>query len=386
MKAVSARSASVARGSVLLDHVAVAVGDALDQERLHAQPLVRERGEGGRHLHRASPRPRRARSAGRAAARPRGRAGARTRCPSRCRPPAACARRGCCGSARPPRRSGIGPQKRAVVVLRRPHRAVPRVREAERRVDQDRGGRVAERLERGRVHDRLEGRAHLAHRLGGAVELAALEVVAADHRPHGAGAHVERQQRALHLRLLLELQPALRGGPRPRTARRCGTGAIGARAAARRPGSCAASRRCRRPAAARGSRRSAPRRSRGRRPATTPRTTSPSRERPVPLVEVQRLRQQAVRPEHARLGRHEAARAPVERAQPVAQRAHRGALRRRVERRVDAQAALVDALAAVLLLEVLAHLLEEVGAIEGGSRCRCRPSGSRLGGVRLLAA
>jgi hypothetical protein len=33
------------RAATLLDHVAVAVGDALDQERLHAQALVGEGGE-----------------------------------------------------------------------------------------------------------------------------------------------------------------------------------------------------------------------------------------------------------------------------------------------------------------------------------------------------
>ena len=51
MKAVSARIASLARGARLLDHVAVAVGDPLDEEGLHAQALVREGGVGVDHLH-----------------------------------------------------------------------------------------------------------------------------------------------------------------------------------------------------------------------------------------------------------------------------------------------------------------------------------------------
>src|SRR5439155_7396418 len=60
-----------------------------------------------------------------------------------------------------------------------------------------------------RVDERLEGRAGLALRLHGAVELAATEVVAADHRLHLAGVRVDRGQRALHLRLLIEREARL---------------------------------------------------------------------------------------------------------------------------------------------------------------------------------
>ena len=101
---------------------------------------------------------------------------------------------------------------------------------------------------------------------------------------------------------------------------------------------------------------------------------------------MERLRQQPVGPEDARLGLHEAARAAVDRTQPVAQRAHRGALRARVERRVDAQAALVDALAAVLALEVLADLLEEVRCDRGRIAVQVQAQRLRLRGVGLLAA
>ncbi len=96
-------------GPVLLDHVAVAVGDARDEHRLHAQALVGEGGVGRRHLQRAWPRPLPGRWAGRAAARRRGRACARTRCRSRCPRPGASSPRERCGSAPPPVAAGSAP-------------------------------------------------------------------------------------------------------------------------------------------------------------------------------------------------------------------------------------------------------------------------------------
>src|SRR5262249_58898604 len=55
-----------------------------------------------------------------------------------------------------------------------------------------------------RIDERLEGGADLAPCLCSAVELAAREVEAADHRPHLAGPIVDGQQRALDDRILLE--------------------------------------------------------------------------------------------------------------------------------------------------------------------------------------
>ena len=114
-------------------------------------------------------------------------------------------------------------------------------------------------------------------------------------------------------------------------------------------------------AAAPGSRRSGRRRSPRSEASTTPRTHVARGERPVPLVEVQRLGQNAPSVEERS---PRAARSPARGGRArAARRAARGRPARcmpGIERRVDPQAALVDALAAVLPLEVLAHLLEEV--------------------------
>ncbi len=60
----------------------------------------------------------------------------------------------------------------------------------------DRRRRVA-RFERGGVDERLERRAGLTVRLDGAVEMALVEVAAADHRAHVAGVRIERDERRL---------------------------------------------------------------------------------------------------------------------------------------------------------------------------------------------
>src|SRR5207245_1523338 len=52
---------------------------------------------------------------------------------------------------------------------------------------------------RRRVHERLERRARLADRLGGAVVLRVVEIAPADHGPDVAGVRVERDQRALEV-------------------------------------------------------------------------------------------------------------------------------------------------------------------------------------------
>ena len=217
MNAVSARSASRRPGRRLLDDVAVAVGDPLDEEGLHAQALVGEGGVGPDHLHER-------RLAGAEGDRQVGGqlAGEAelARVLDALLDPDRLQRlhRGDVPALLHRAAERDRAQVRPVVVLRRPDRLVPGVREAERGVDEDRGRGPAERLEGGRVDDRLEGRAHLAHGLRRAVELALLEVVAADHRPHRARPHVEGEERPLDLRLLLEpdlrLLPAVGLGER----------------------------------------------------------------------------------------------------------------------------------------------------------------------------
>ena len=68
--------------------------------------------------------------------------------------------------------------------------------EADRRIDDDRRGRVAV-VERRGIDERLERGTGLTKSLYGAVELASRVVVAADHGAHVAGVGVERQKRAL---------------------------------------------------------------------------------------------------------------------------------------------------------------------------------------------
>ena len=88
------------------------------------------------------------------------------------------------------------------VVLRPPDRAVA-VADFDRRIEHHRGRRVAV-VERRRIDDRLERRAGLAQRLGGAVELGLGVGEAADHGQHAAGARVHGDQRAFELGHLLE--------------------------------------------------------------------------------------------------------------------------------------------------------------------------------------
>ena len=70
----------------------------------------------------------------------------------------------------------------------------------------DDGGRGKAVLEGRRVDDRLEGGAGLAQGLDGAVELAFLKGVAADHGLDLAGLVVHGQERPVHLGLLLQGQ------------------------------------------------------------------------------------------------------------------------------------------------------------------------------------
>ena len=90
----------------------------------------------------------------------------------------------------------------AVIVLRRPDRAAGP--DGDRPVH-DHGGRRVAVVERGRIDDRLERRAGLAHRLRGAVELGLRIGEAADHRQHAAGMRVHRDEPAGDLRRLAQL-------------------------------------------------------------------------------------------------------------------------------------------------------------------------------------
>ena len=95
----------------------------------------------------------------------------------------------------------------AIVVARRVRRLAGAGVERRRLVDQDRRRREAA-IDRRGVEDRLDRRAHLAIRLRRAIELAAREAVAADHRQHLAGVVVDRDQRAFEQRRLLERAPS----------------------------------------------------------------------------------------------------------------------------------------------------------------------------------
>ena len=86
----------------------------------------------------------------------------------------------------------------ALEVLRRP-RAAAAQSHGERRVVEDVRQRAAV-LHRVGVDDRLERRSRLTHRLHRAIELAVVEVAAADERADGAGARIHRDERALQIR------------------------------------------------------------------------------------------------------------------------------------------------------------------------------------------
>ncbi len=101
---------------------------------------------------------------------------------------------------------------------------------------------------------------------------------------------------------------------------------------------------------------------------TTPRTTSPTANGQSHSSRWSGSGKQAVLQERRSSGFTKPRARGRARAAP-AQRLGGRALQRRVEGGVDAQAALVDALAAVLALEVLAHLLEEVGRDRAAGPC-----------------
>jgi hypothetical protein len=88
-----------------------------------------------------------------------------------------------------------------VVVLRRVRRVAGRP--ARGSVHENRHGRVAA-IDGRRVDDRLERGSHLAVGLRRAIELAALEAVAADHRADLTGAIVDREDRPFDGRWLFE--------------------------------------------------------------------------------------------------------------------------------------------------------------------------------------
>src|SRR5262249_57966265 len=89
-----------------------------------------------------------------------------------------------------------GAAKLAVVFFRLPRLPVPADRVRDRRIF-DTARRREPGFERGDVDERLECRARLPPRLHGAVEFAAEEVVAADHRAHVAGLRLACDDRPL---------------------------------------------------------------------------------------------------------------------------------------------------------------------------------------------
>src|SRR4249920_4165370 len=90
-----------------------------------------------------------------------------------------------------------------LIVLRAPLRHASSLTDAERAVDDDARRRIAV-VERGRVDDRLEGRAWLAARLHGAIELAFGEAETADEREHAAGVRIHGHDRSADRWDLLE--------------------------------------------------------------------------------------------------------------------------------------------------------------------------------------
>src|SRR5207249_673922 len=91
----------------------------------------------------------------------------------------------------------------AVLVVARHPGGLVAVVEGDGRVENDRGRGVAV-IDRRGIDERLEARPRLAARLDGPIELAAPEVVSADHRLHLAGVRIDGDDRALDLRLLVE--------------------------------------------------------------------------------------------------------------------------------------------------------------------------------------
>ena len=99
-----------------------------------------------------------------------------------------------------PLSQGHGAHELQVVVLGRPVGAIE-LRQADRRVVDERQWRIAV-LDGGRVHDRLERRPRLPHRLRGTIELRVVVVTPAHHRPDAAIARIDCDERGLQVRRL----------------------------------------------------------------------------------------------------------------------------------------------------------------------------------------
>ncbi len=367
-------------GPRLLEDIAVAVRDARDQVGLHAQPLVGEGGEGRDHLGEGGfPRAQGdGQERGQLARQPEL---ARVLDPGLDPHRLERLHRGDVPALLHRLADRDGPQVPVVVVLGRPDRLVPGVGEGDGRVHDDGGRGPAELLHRRRVDDRLEGRAHLAHGLGGPVELAPLEVVAAHHRRHGPRLDLQGEAGPLDLGLLLEQDPGVlparllrerldeeRGdGPpgehlghvRPARPGHLGRPHLGPIVADLHQGQGAV-----------GGQDHAPH-------------DVTLREGPVPFVEMDGVGEGAVLEDRG-LGLHESPGAPVHAAEALAQRLHGRPLHDGIEGRVDPEAPLVDALAPVLLLEILADRLQEVGGDRRRLATDVEAEGELLGGGRLL--
>ena len=108
-----------------------------------------------------------------------------------------------------PKRSVDGPKKSLLVVFRLPHAEPRALIDFDRRIEHERGRRVAV-VERGGIDDRLERGAGLAQRLRGAVELALVVGEAADHGEHAAGPGILDHHGAGDFRHLMQPELALR--------------------------------------------------------------------------------------------------------------------------------------------------------------------------------
>src|SRR6266851_7904083 len=96
-------------------------------------------------------------------------------------------------------------------ILRTPDPSALPLVDFDRRIDEDGRRRIAV-VQRGRIDDRLYGRARLPVGLRRAIELTLVEREPADHRQHAAGPWIHRHHRAGDFRQLAqpELWPSTR--------------------------------------------------------------------------------------------------------------------------------------------------------------------------------
>ena len=179
---------------VLVDGVAVAVLDAVDQRRLDAPAAIVEHRIGGDHAQhrglagaeRVGQIRRQIRHRRRSAWRIR--RSAACRCPAPAAPSSRCATARCRSAASTARRTCRRSFPAARCRRPRPCRS--------RSARPGRASRACSRCRAPRIDERLERRARLAQRLRRAVELALVEGEAADHGEHAAGARIHHHHGA----------------------------------------------------------------------------------------------------------------------------------------------------------------------------------------------